>query len=86
MRIVVAITGATGAAYGVRLLAALAELGAESHLIISRWAEATILKETGLTAREVAAMASVHHARDDQAATIASGSSRHDGMVVAPAA
>ena len=84
MRIVVAITGATGAAYGVRLLAALTELGAESHLIISRWAEATILKETGLTAREVAAMASVHHARDDQAATIASGSFRHDGMVVAP--
>ena len=84
MRIIVAITGATGAAYGVRLLAALAQLGVERHLIVSRWAEVTILKETGLTAREVGAMASVLHSRDNQGATIASGSFRHDGMVVAP--
>jgi flavin prenyltransferase len=48
MRIIVAITGATGVAYGVRLLAALEQLGVERHLIVSRWAEVTILKETGL--------------------------------------
>ena len=47
MRIIVAITGATGAAYGIRLLAALEQLGVERHLIVSRWAEVTILKETG---------------------------------------
>ncbi len=84
MRIIVAMTGATGAAYGIRLLAALRELGVERHLILSRWAEVTILKETGHTAREVGAMASVLHSRDNQGATIASGSFRHDGMIIAP--
>lgn len=84
VRIIVAITGATGAVYGVRLLAALDNLGVESHLIVSRWAEVTIPKETGLSVREVAAMASVVHSRDNQAAPISSGSFRHDGMIVAP--
>jgi len=84
MRIIVAITGATGALYGIRMLTALAELGVETHLILSRWAEVTIAKETGHTVREVAAMASVSHPRDNQAASIASGSFRHDGMIVAP--
>ena len=84
MRIIVAITGATGAAYGVRLLAALEQLGVERHLIVSRWAEVTIPKETGYTAREVGAMASVVHSRDNQGAPMASGSFRHDGMIVAP--
>src|SRR5262245_52497513 len=84
MRIIVAITGATGAAYGVRLLAALEQLGVERHLIVSRWAEVTLLKETGYTAREIGAMASVVHSRDNQGAPLASGSFRHDGMIVAP--
>jgi flavin prenyltransferase len=84
MRVVVAITGATGAAYGVSLLAALRELGVERHLILSRWAEVTILKETGLTTREVGGMATVLHSRDNQGAAIASGSFRHDGMIIAP--
>ena len=84
MRIVVAMTGATGAAYGVRLLAALTELGVERHLILSRWAEVTLLKETGLAARDVGAMAAVIHSRDDQGASVSSGSFRHDGMIVAP--
>jgi 3-polyprenyl-4-hydroxybenzoate decarboxylase len=59
MRIIVAMTGATGAIYGVRLLVALAEHGVERHLILSRWGEATVLKETGMSAREVGALASV---------------------------
>ena len=84
MRIIVAMTGATGAIYGIRLLAALAELGVERHLILSRWAEVTILKEAGHTAREVGAMASVLYSRNNQGAAIASGSFRHDGMIVAP--
>jgi flavin prenyltransferase len=84
MRIIVAITGATGAIYGVRLLAALDSLGVESHLIVSRWGEVTVQKETGLSAREIAAMASVVHSRENQAAPISSGSFRHDGMIVAP--
>jgi len=84
MRIIVAITGATGVIYGVRLLDALRELGVERHLILSRWAEVTIRKETGRTVPEVGALASVLHSRDNQGAAIASGSFRHDGMIVAP--
>lgn len=84
MRIVIAITGATGAIYGVNLLATLRELGIERHLILSQWAEVTILKETGLTARKVGSMATVLYSRNNQGAAIASGSFRHDGMIIAP--
>ncbi len=84
MRIVVAITGATGAIYGVRLLEALAELGIERHLIVSRWGEVTLLKETGRSAKQLASTASVVHSRNNVGASIASGSFHHDGMVVAP--
>src|SRR5215471_5132261 len=84
MRIIVAMTGATGAVYGVSLLAALRELGIETHLVVSQWAEVTLVKETGISVRELASMASVVHARDNLGASIASGSFRHDGMIVAP--
>ena len=84
MRIIVAITGATGAVFGVRLLEALEELGVERHLVVSRWGEVTLLKETGRSARELAAKASVVYSRNNVGASIASGSFRHDGMIVAP--
>lgn len=84
MRIIVAMTGATGAVYGVRLLAALRELDAETHLVLSKWAEVTLAKETGLTARDLAPTASAVHSRENQGAPIASGSFRHDGMIIAP--
>ena len=84
MRVVVAMTGATGAVYGARLLAVLRELNVETHLVLSRWAEVTIAKETGLSARELASTASVAHSRNNQGASIASGSFRHDGMIIAP--
>ena len=51
MRIVVGITGATGVLYGVRLLRALGDLGVESHLVMSRWAEATIALSSSNVAR-----------------------------------
>ena len=84
MRIIVAMTGATGAVYGARLLTALGELKVESHLVLSRWAEVTLTKETGLSARELASTASVVHSRENLGASIASGSFRHDGMIIAP--
>ncbi|RFC69950.1 UbiX family flavin prenyltransferase [Streptomyces sp. AcE210] len=84
MRLVVAMTGATGAPFGVRLLEVLGELGVETHLVVSRWARATLIHETGLSVREVQAMASVCHSPDDQGASISSGSFRVDGMVVVP--
>lgn len=65
MRLVVAMTGATGAALGIRLLETLGELGAETHLVLSDWARATIKMETDTTVEEVRALAShVYSARD----------------------
>jgi flavin prenyltransferase len=85
MRLVVGMTGATGAVLGVRLLRELREHPeVETHLVLSRWARATIEFETGLSAREVAALADVSYSPDDQGAAISSGSFRTDGMVIIP--
>ncbi|MGW8745476.1 bagremycin/ferroverdin biosynthesis UbiX family decarboxylase BagM/FevK [Streptomyces sp. NPDC055794] len=85
MRLIVGMTGATGAALGVRLLSELRENPrVETHLVVSRWARATVELETGLSAREVAALADVAHSPDDQGASISSGSFRADGMVIIP--
>lgn len=84
-RIVVAISGASGAIYGVRLLEVLAANPAiETHAIISRGAAATIDYETGRRVEDVAALADVVHDETDLAATLASGTYLTDGMVVAP--
>ncbi|MFI6514635.1 UbiX family flavin prenyltransferase [Spirillospora sp. NPDC050679] len=84
MRLVVAMTGATGAPIGVRLLEALRELEVETHLVVSRWARATLAQETGYSVREVRELASAWHGPDDQGASISSGSFRTDGMAVVP--
>lgn len=84
-RIVVALTGATGATYGVQLLKRLhATPGIESHLIISDAATMTLHQELGLQRRDVEALAHVVHRNRDIGASIASGSYQVDGMVVAP--
>ena len=84
MKIIVAITGATGAIYGVRLLQRLREAGAETHLVISRWGARTLLHETPYSREQVEALATVSYAPADMGAAIASGSFRTDGMVIAP--
>jgi 4-hydroxy-3-polyprenylbenzoate decarboxylase len=83
-RLVVGISGASGIAYGVRALDALAEMGVESHLVVSRAAALTLKQETRLTPADLAAKASVHHRIADVGASIASGSFRSLGMLVAP--
>lgn len=84
-RIVVAITGATGAIYGVRLLQRLgAAPGVETHLVVSDAASLTLHQEVGLQRRDVEALAHVVHRSRDIGASIASGSFRTDGMVIAP--
>jgi 4-hydroxy-3-polyprenylbenzoate decarboxylase len=55
MRLVVGMTGATGAAIGIRMLEILGALGVETHLVLSRWARATIEMETGNTVHQVQA-------------------------------
>jgi len=84
-RIVVAITGATGAVYGVRLLQRLsAPPGVETHLVVSDAAVLTLHQEVGMQRRDVEALAHVVHKNRDIGASIASGSFHTDGMVIAP--
>ena len=84
-RLVVAITGATGAVYGVRLLAQLsATPGIETHLVVSDAAVLTLHQEVGMQRREVEALAHVVHKNRDVGASIASGSFESDGMIIAP--
>lgn len=85
MRLIVGMTGATGAVFAVRLLERLAGLPeVETHLVMSRWARATAELETGRTLREINELADVVHPAGDQGATISSGSFRTDAMVVVP--
>ena len=84
MKLIVGITGATGAIYGVRLLERLREAGVETHLVISRWGARTLLHETSWSRERVEALASVTYAPADMGAVISSGSFRTDGMVIAP--
>jgi 4-hydroxy-3-polyprenylbenzoate decarboxylase len=83
-RLVVGVTGASGAVYGVRVLDACRDLGVESHLIVSRAAALTLAQETDLTLADLAAKADVTHRIGDVGATVASGSYRTMGMIVAP--
>jgi flavin prenyltransferase len=82
--VLVAMTGATGAIYGIRLLEVLRELEVETHLVVSRWAEATIKTETDRRVDDVRALASVVYDEDDLAAPPASSAFVTAGMVVAP--
>ena len=84
-RLVVAITGATGVIYGIRLLERLRGLpGVETHLVVSAPGKRTILEETDYALRDVEALA--HHVHDnrDIGASLASGTFRTAGMVIAP--
>lgn len=85
MRIIVAITGASGAIYGIRLLEVLrATRAAEVHLVLSNGGKLNVALETDYSVGQVEALADVVHSDADLAATIASGSYRTDGMIVAP--
>jgi len=83
-RLIVAITGATGAIYGVRVLQRLREAGVETHLVISRWGARTLLHETTWSREQVESLASATYAPADMGAVISSGSFRTDGMIIAP--
>jgi len=82
--VLVAMTGATGAIYGIRLLEVLRELEVETHLVVSRWAEATIKTETDRRVEDVRALAGVVHDEDDLFAPPATSAFATAGMVVAP--
>jgi len=84
MKLIVGLTGATGAIYGVRLLERLREADVETHLVISRWGARTLLHETPYSREQVEALAHTVYAHGDMGAAISSGSFTTAGMIVAP--
>lgn len=84
-RIIVGLSGASGVIYGIRLLQIFRDLREiETHLVCSKAAERTIVEETDWSVKDVKSMAAVVHPIGDVGASIASGSFRTEGMIIAP--
>lgn len=83
-KLIVAITGATGTIFGVRLLQILEGTGIETHLVMSAWGARTLQHETPYTVEEVQQMAARFYPGGDLGAAISSGSFLTDGMIIAP--
>ena len=83
-KLIVAMTGATGAIFGVRLLELLHNLDVETHFLISKWGAQTLSHETAHTPDEVKRLATYTYPINDQSAPISSGSFVTDGMVIIP--
>ena len=83
-RLIIGMTGSTGAIFGLRLPEALKATEVESHLIISKWAQRTLEHETRYTVEQVRGLANVVHSPGDMGASISSGSFKTEGMVVIP--
>ena len=83
-RLIVAITGASGAHYGIRVLQLLRETDVEVHLVVSRWGARTLQHETGWTLKDVQALAHTAYNPNDEGAAISSGSFQTRGMLVVP--
>ncbi len=83
-RLIVGMTGASGAIYGIRLLEALRDEPIEVHLVMSEWARKTIVLETDYRSATVAKLADVVYPEDDMSAPVGSGSFLAEGMIVAP--
>jgi len=84
VRIVVGMSGASGAIYGIRILEVLKEAGVETDLVMSDSAKRTIVYETDYSINDVKRLASCVHDINDVGASIASGSFKHAGMIIAP--
>jgi len=83
-KLIVGMTGASGAIFGVRLLQVLADTDVEVHLVVSKWAQQTLEHETTLTLSDLRDLADVYYGPNDMGAAISSGSFQTDGMVIMP--
>jgi 4-hydroxy-3-polyprenylbenzoate decarboxylase len=83
-RLIIGISGSSGIIYGIRLLEALKSMSVETHLVVSKAAQLTRAHETTLSAAELKALADVYYPYHNIAASIASGSYKTMGMIVAP--
>ena len=86
MKLVVGISGATGAIYGIRVLQVLKACQVETHLVLSDSAKRTIDAETNLSVKEIEKLADYIYDNRDIGASISSGSFKTDGMIIAPCA
>ncbi|WP_413715421.1 UbiX family flavin prenyltransferase [Serratia ureilytica] len=85
MKLIIGMTGATGAPLGIALLQQLNKINhVETHLILSKWAKKTIELETSWDVRDVISLADYCYNSADQAALVSSGSFRTDGMIIIP--
>ncbi len=84
MRLIIAITGASGVIYGIRVLEVLKKLRVDTHLIITEWGAKNIEIETDSTVDYVKSLATRFYEEDNMAAPISSGSFKVDGMIVIP--
>jgi flavin prenyltransferase len=83
-RLIIGISGASGIIYGIRLLEILQPLPIETHLVVSKAAQLTRTYETDISMASLKALANVYHANSDISASIASGSFKTMGMIIAP--
>src|SRR6201997_2819503 len=83
-RLIVGISGASGTIYGVRMLQLLRDSGIETHLVMSKSAEMTLVYETDMKPKDVRALATVNYPVTDIGAAISSGSFPTMGMIIAP--
>ena len=83
-RLVIGISGASGTIYGVRMLELLKKMDIETHLVMSKSAEMTLVYETDYKPKDIRALASVNHPMADIGASISSGSFATMGMIVVP--
>jgi flavin prenyltransferase len=83
-RLIVGITGASGAIYGIRLLQLLKDTDIETHLVMSRAARMTLAYETDFKVTDMEKLANIVHSNGNVGATCSSGSFRTMGMVIAP--
>lgn len=84
MRVIVGISGGSGAIYGVALLKVLKEMNIETHLVVSRMGEQVTEHECGISLNELKELSTYWHDNSNLAAPIASGSFRADAMIVVP--
>ncbi|NMI82753.1 UbiX family flavin prenyltransferase [Marine Group I thaumarchaeote] len=84
MKLIIGITGSTGAIYGIRMLEVLKKLNVETHLIMSEWAEKCISMETEYTIDYVKSLATNTSNEKNMASSVSSGTHRVNGMIIAP--
>ena len=84
MKLIIGITGSTGAIYGIRMLETLKKLNIETHLVMSEWGEKCISMETDYTIEYVKSLASNISDEKNMAASVSSGTHKINGMIVAP--